>query len=105
MVGPGSREIYKRDNLLGPEAAEACFYGTSRLGVHDEPRAAAAARGRLDTTRTQPATAGVVVVVVVVVVLVVGERSRAAGVRSHAGKRGARTDLVTCESSRVTRES
>lgn len=29
MVGPGSGEIYKRDNLLGPEAVEACFYGTS----------------------------------------------------------------------------
>lgn len=28
MVGPGSGEIYKRDNLLGPEAAKACFYGT-----------------------------------------------------------------------------
>lgn len=42
MLGrPGSGEKYKRDNLLGPEAAEACFHGTYKSVVHD----AASARG------------------------------------------------------------
>lgn len=36
MLGrPGSGEKYKRDNLLGPEAAEACFHGTYKPVVHD----------------------------------------------------------------------
>lgn len=87
MVGPGSGEIYKRDNLLGPEAAEACFYGTSwRTRCRERAR-----------TRGTGAAA----------VRRCCERRRRAGGGQGTGYGGTRegTDLVTCESSRVTRES
>lgn len=57
-LGPGSGEIYKRDNLLGPEAVEACFYGTSWC-----TRCRECARGAPGSHRYGAAASGVVVLV------------------------------------------
>lgn len=93
MLGrPGSGEKYKRDNLLGPEAVEACFHGTYKSVVHTRCRERAGHRGCLDTAllRASRHVAGY-----------------SPGRGTRAGERGVRegADLVTCESSRVTRES
>lgn len=94
MLGrPGSGEKYKRDNLLGPEAVEACFHGAYKSVVHTRCRErargteAASIRRCCERRVMLPAIAP-------------------GGVHGQ-GERGVRegADLVTCESSRVTRES
>lgn len=97
MVGrPESGQKYKRDNLLGPEAAEACFQGTYKPVVHDA--ASERARGALRPSRYGAAAR--------IVVLLARREDGYIGV-GEEGTRGTPedADLVTCESSRVTRES
>lgn len=93
--GPGFGEKYKRDNLLGPEAAEACFHDTYKPVVHDAASARAGHRGCLDTALLRASSS----------CCRLAREDDGAAHGGHTGYAGEGADLVTCESSRVTRES